>query len=407
MGVAAWSTLLVVVGICVAIVVVPALLLRPFSPQGPSAVWWSYVLRQHSPWITTAGAVIVVALVVRAWRRARWIARSALVLATILSLAAAWFARQNHFEWMFNPAWDARFIPVREVKDLLPEEYVIGVALRNEALAFPVRRIGYHHVVNTTLAGEPIVATYCTLCHTGLVWKRTVAGRTLTFRLIGINNQNMMMEDLETRSWWQQVSGEALTGPLKGTRLERLLHDEVSLGLWRREHPNTRVLGLIGTEERIRRGWENRVAKRPVVVETPRREGLEPRSLVFGLIVEGRAKAYPRAMLTKSSALMDQIGSTPIAILVGADGLSTRAFDRRIDGRTLELLARPGSSPARFVDAGTGSEWDIRGLAVSGPLAGRTLQRIPMHSDFWFDWHLYHPDTTVYRLWRPAAGRSS
>jgi len=86
-GVAAWTTLLVVVGVCVAIVVVPALLLRPFSPQGPSAVSWSYALRQHSPWITTAGAVIVVALVVRTWRRARWIARSALVLATILSLA--------------------------------------------------------------------------------------------------------------------------------------------------------------------------------------------------------------------------------------------------------------------------------------------------------------------------------
>jgi hypothetical protein len=307
---------------------------------------------------------------------------------------------------MFNPAPDARFIPVREVKDLLPEEYVIGVALGGDALAFPVRRIGYHHVVNTVLAGHPIVATYCTLCHTGLVWKRTVGDRTLTFRLIGINNQNMVMEDLETGSWWQQVSGEALTGPMKGTRLERLLHDEVSFGLWRREHPQGRVLALVGKEERIRRGWENRVAKRPVVVQTPSRDGLEPRSLVFGIVLEGRAKAYPRSMLTKSSALVDYIGATPVALLVGGDGLSTRAFDRRVDGQVLEFLARPGSPPARFIDGQTGSEWDISGRAVSGPLAGRTLLRIPMHSDYWFDWHLYHPDTAVYRMWRPTTGAS-
>jgi hypothetical protein len=103
---------------------------------------------------------------------------------------------------------------------------------------------------------------------------------------------------------------------------------------------------------------------------------------------------------------MDQVGSTPIALLVGADGLSTRAFARRVDGRVLELLARPGSSPARYIDSETGSEWDISGRAVSGPLAGRVLQRIPMHSDFWFDWNLYHPQTAVYRVWQPDS-RSS
>lgn len=71
-------------------------------------------------------------------------------------------------------------------------------------------------------------------------------------------------------------------------------------------------------------------------------------------------------------------------------------------------MARPGSSPARFVDTNTGSEWDITGRAVSGPLEGRTLERIPSLSDYWFDWHLYHPDTDVYRQWtpRPAAPAS-
>ena len=52
------------------------------------------------------------------------------------------------------------------------------------------------------------------------MWRRTIAGRELHFRLAGINNQNFLMRDDETGTWWQQVSGKALSGPLKGQVLE-------------------------------------------------------------------------------------------------------------------------------------------------------------------------------------------
>ena len=58
------------------------------------------------------------------------------------------------------------------------------------------------------------------LCRTGLVWKSTIDDQVLTFRLIGVNNQNFIMEDEQTGTWWQQVTGEAITGPLVGKRLE-------------------------------------------------------------------------------------------------------------------------------------------------------------------------------------------
>ena len=78
------------------------------------------------------------------------------------------------------------------------------------------------------------------------MWGRGIDGRTLQFRLIGINNQNFLMEDVETGSWWQQISGEAISGPLAGRRLTPVLHDEVTFGLWRADHPATRVLALRG-----------------------------------------------------------------------------------------------------------------------------------------------------------------
>ncbi|PYX39560.1 MAG: hypothetical protein DMG75_00400 [Acidobacteria bacterium] len=50
------------------------------------------------------------------------------------------------------------------------------------------------------------------MCHTGLVWKRTVAGRILHFYLAGINNQNFLMRDNETGSWWQLMEDRITCG---------------------------------------------------------------------------------------------------------------------------------------------------------------------------------------------------
>src|SRR5262245_22857901 len=122
------------------------------------------------------------------------------------------------------------------------------------------------------------------------------------------------MEDAETGSWWQQVSGAAIRGPLKGRQLDPVIHDEVTFGLWRREYPDSRVLALTDEEAQIRKEWEPRTAKLPVVV--PAREGdpLTPRALVIGLTIDGTAKAYPQDVLLKARAIMDRVGSTPIAL---------------------------------------------------------------------------------------------
>jgi hypothetical protein len=233
------------------------------------------------------------------------------------------------------------------------------------------------------------------------VWDRALDGQTLTFRLIGINNQNFLMEDLETGSWWQQVTGEAVQGPLKGRRLSPVLHDEVTFGLWRRENPRGRVLALDRRQSQIARDWEGRMATTAVVTPRAPDDPLEPRTLVVGIAIDGVARAYPVERLTRTRVLLDELSNVPIAIVTGADARSIRAFDRRIDGQVLELLDRIGSSPARYFDAQTGSEWDFSGLAVSGPLEGRRLPRVPHLSDYWFDWRTHNPKTTVYREWKP------
>lgn len=238
------------------------------------------------------------------------------------------------------------------------------------------------------------------------MWDRTLDGRTLRFRLFGINNQNFIMRDDETGSWWQQVTGEAIQGPLRGRRLRPVAHDEVAFGVFREEDPNGRVLlpapGM--QEEYAPANWEKRMKK--VATVTPRVVGepLEPRSVVVGIAAAGQARAWPFPLLRRQSPLLDSVGGVPVALVVGDDGKSIRAFDRRVDGRSLELSAVAGADPLRLVDAQTGSEWDFAGRALSGPLAGRRLSRLRALKEYWFDWRTYNPATTVYLRGASAVG---
>jgi Protein of unknown function (DUF3179) len=236
------------------------------------------------------------------------------------------------------------------------------------------------------------------------VWESTVGGRPLKFHLAGINNQNFIMRDEETGSWWQQVSGEAIQGPLKGARLNPVSHDELSFGVWKREQPQGRLLKpdpLVASQYESE-DWEERYANLRVVVPVDAADRLSPRALVIGIKSNGAAKAYPFADLEKQSPIIDRLGGVPLLIVLGEDRKSVRAFDRSIEGRTLEFFVRPDSRPLErpleLIDAETGTIWDFTGSAVKGRLAGRRLKQVPVLKDYWFDWKIYNPKTSIYTL---------
>lgn len=70
----------------------------------------------------------------------------------------------------------------------------------------------------------------------------------------------------------------------------------------------------------------------------------------------------------------------------------TGAFRPEADGRGLTLSATGDG----FTDAETGSEWDVRGEAVGGPLEGERLEPVDKVDTFWFAWAAFEPDTTVH-----------
>jgi hypothetical protein len=172
------------------------------------------------------------------------------------------------------------------------------------------------------------------------VWTRTVDGRVLHFYLAGINNQNFLMRDKETGTWWQQITGKAISGPLKGASLELVLSDELTFGEWKSEISDGKVLAEVPKYvKEYDSNWEPEVAKYPVPISFPGTE-LKSRDIVVGLQMDGPARAYPWDTLVKQSPVVDHVNGTPLLVAVGPDGKSFRVFVSRIDGKDAEFFLK-------------------------------------------------------------------
>ena len=142
-------------------VATPALIIQPFKAQTPFGVSLAYELRQMAPAVTLVGLVLLLAVLVRLARRVtRWWQWVPLVLLAALGSFPAWFARQNHFEWMFNPLPDPEYAPATLVDFVDDGDMVVAVEIAGDAVAWPVRQMAYHHLVHDRVGGVPVVSTY-------------------------------------------------------------------------------------------------------------------------------------------------------------------------------------------------------------------------------------------------------
>jgi len=156
-----WLALLLLSLLALAAVMVPVFLIQPFAEQSPASIELSYTFRRWSPWLTLGAALIGLALTVRLWRETpRLLPRLAAALLALIAVVTTWMSRQNHFEWMFAPLPDARFVRAAEASAVAPDDMVLAVLAGGDAVAYPVRQIAYHHLVEDSVGGVPIVATY-------------------------------------------------------------------------------------------------------------------------------------------------------------------------------------------------------------------------------------------------------
>jgi len=273
------------------------------------------------------------------------------------------------------------------------DKLVVGVVINDEAKAYPIEIIGYHHQVQDTIGGQPVIVTYCTVCRTGRVYNPFINGKKENFRLVGMDHFNAMFEDETTKSWWRQVTGEAIAGPLKRQQLDEITSQQMTLAAWLRAYPNSLILQ---PDSLFKKNYDHLAGFDKGTIKS----GLEKRdsvswqlkSWIVGVHEYNSTRAYDWNELIREKIIHDSLPRLPLLIFLEPDSVSFHVWNRHVNN----LFLRFNIDSNRLVDANTNSFWNYDGLCTEGELKGTRLKPIKASQEFWHSWKTFYPYTTLY-----------
>ncbi|HEC19770.1 MAG TPA: DUF3179 domain-containing protein [Gammaproteobacteria bacterium] len=260
------------------------------------------------------------------------------------------------------PALDApHFVSAADAGFLADDDRVLGIDLHGEQKAYPVRILNYHEIVNDRFGSShnntPVLVSYCPLCGTGMAFLARRNGKAFTFGVSGLlYNSDVLLYDRQTESLWSQIRRQAISGPLKGERLQQLPMEHTTWADWRARYPETQVLSLDTGYRRdySRSPYEGYETSPRLMFDVANRDGrFHPKEWVISVEINGVFKAYPFSRLAADKTeLIDTVG-----------------------GETIRLV------------------YDVR--RRSGRVY-RGSKLLPSTMGFWFAWYAFHPQTLVF-----------
>jgi len=260
---------------------------------------------------------------------------------------------------------------------------VLGVSVNGQAKAYPIQFLGYHHHIQDTVGGKPIMVTYCTVCRTGRVFEPIVNGKKEKFRLVGMDHFNAMLEDATTKSWWRQVSGEAITGKLKGQQLPEVLSIQTSLSDWLQLNPTSLIMQA---DPQFIKSYDS-TFKFEIGTSKSKLTGTDSlswkdKSWVIGVKAGKETKAYDWNQLKKEKLIQDKIGATPVLIVLSKNDKSFFAFERPADNSLFNL----NGDTLLFEN----HKYRIDGKGIDTIFS---LKPLPASQEFWHSWRTFNPAT--------------
>ena len=224
------------------------------------------------------------------------------------------------------------------------------------------------------------------------MYARQVNDKTLRFVVSGMLwRDSLVMVDLETKTYWSHLIGEAMHGALKGTELKQIASVMTSWKQWRSMHPKTTVTRM----------------KRPPVppdlnFTSDRTVGLGE-MMMIGLVVKDQAYAWSFRELKSQVVVNDVLKAVEgplgkhIVVVYDPENGTSVIRDRHVDGKTLQFAWKSG----KLTDVETGSTWDlVTGTATTGPMKGKVLPLMPGIVSYTAQWLGFHPESI---MWMPKA----
>ena len=97
---------------------------------------------------------------------------------------------------------------------------VLGSPDPKKAIGISFSALSYYHVAQGALERKEFMFSFCDICHSGALFSPLVDGTVHHFFGTGIYNGYIVLEDKETGSYWDHMTGECLYGRHQGKELE-------------------------------------------------------------------------------------------------------------------------------------------------------------------------------------------
>ena len=291
-------------------------------------------------------------------------------------------------------------------------EPVLSLRVGDETRAYPVQILTWHELVNDTFGDVPVTVSYCPLCNSSLAYSRDFGDRIVTFGTSGrLFNSSLVMYDRETESLWTHFNGQAVIGDLVGTQLELLPMQTTSWQSFLQANPDGLVLTRETGHDRAYgqnpyAGYDD-VTTSPFLLDIDADPRLQAKQRIVGIRRGGDSAAVILEAVQEAGVLATDVGGDTLSIW-HLPGTATALEAQQItNGRdigaigvylpvTTDGMALTFSRDGEvFVDAETGSSWNIQGLATDGELAGTQLEPVEHLDTFWFALAAFEPDTRV------------
>jgi len=261
------------------------------------------------------------------------------------------------------------------------DRIVLGVSLNNQAKAYPMQFLGYHHQVFDSVGGKPIIVTYCTVCRTGRVFEPIVNGKLETFRLVGMDHFNAMFEDAATKSWWRQATGEAIAGKLKGTFLPEVPSKQMRLKNWLTLYPSSLIMQADANFKSEYDSMSNYEAGRRNGKLT-RRDSIswQKKSWVLGVKSGDKYKAYDWNVLEDEYITYDVIDAKPIVLVLLNDKKTFAALECINKNQKFSLVG----------DSLSDGKYKYNILGESNNAKAPRLKNLNAYQEYWHSWETFH-----------------
>jgi hypothetical protein len=302
-------------------------------------------------------------------------------------------------------------------------EPVISVEIGGKAKAYPLNMLTTHEISNDTLGATPILATYCPLCNSGVVFDRRIliGGKqeVLEFEVSGmLRKSDMVMLDTETESLWQQFMGESIVGTFTGTYLDVIPSLIISVEEFFTRYPGGLILSnessnatenqsygnnpYVGYDSEDGLPYDRFFSNRDVDSRLPSMER------VIDIEVDGSYKIYPFSKIASLGIINDNFKGVQVVLFHSRQTVSATdagqisqsrsigsvtAFSPVVNDKVLTFKIKNGI----FRDKQTKSSWDITGFCYDGEMKGSRLMILPHSNHFSFVWLAFHPDSEIYQ----------